>query len=143
MEEGIVAGGGSALLHASRELAAVKEAMINQDQRVGVEIIERAITRPCRTIAENAGVSGDVVVGKLRGGDSDFNVGYNAAVGEYVNMIESGVLDPTKVVRTALQDAASVAGLLITTEAMIADKPEPKKDAGAGAGMPDMGGMDF
>jgi len=154
VEEGIVAGGGSALLHASRELAAVKEAMINQDQRVGVEIIERAITRPCRTIAENAGVSGDVVVGKLLGGDSDFNVGYNAAVGEYVNMIESGVLDPTKVVRTALVDAASVASLMITTEAAVADiKDDDAGGAAAAAagmggmggmgGMPGMGGMGF
>lgn len=145
VEEGIVAGGGSALLHASKQLEALKGTVANQDQRVGVEIIERAITRPCRTIAENAGVSGDVVVGTLLGSDKDFNYGYNAATGEYCDMIANGVVDPTKVVRTSLVDAASVASLMITTEAAVG-QVEDKNAAPAmppGGGMGGMPGMGF
>ncbi len=138
--EGVVAGGGAALLYATRALEKVKPS--NDDQKVGVEIVRRAIQTPLRQIAENAGVDGAVVAGKLLEG-KDPNRGFDAQSGEYVDMIKAGIIDPTKVVRTALQDAASIAGLLITTEAMVAEKPE-KKDAhshGAPGGMGGMGGM--
>ncbi|RED48549.1 chaperonin GroEL [Aestuariispira insulae] len=138
VEEGIVAGGGSALLHAVKSLEGVKSKAVNADQEVGIDIVRRALQAPVRQIAENAGVDGAVVAGKLSEID-DFNQGFNAQTGVYEDLVKAGVIDPVKVVRTALQDAASVAGLLITTEAMVADKPEPK---GAGApAMPDMGGM--
>ncbi|UEM01195.1 chaperonin GroEL [Skermanella rosea] len=139
VEEGIVAGGGVALLYATKALDAIKPA--NDDQRVGVEIIRRALQAPARQIAVNAGVDGSIVVGKLIE-QTDTSFGYNAQTNQYGDMFQFGVIDPTKVVRTALQDAASVAGLLITTEAMVADKPEKKP---APAGMPGggMGDMDF
>jgi chaperonin GroEL len=140
VEEGIIAGGGTALLYAVRALNGLKPE--NNDQQVGIDIVRRALQAPVRQIAENAGFDGAVVAGKLND-QKDTNWGFNAQTGEYQNLVKNGIVDPTKVVRTALQDASSVAGLLITTEAMIAEKPEPKKDAGAGAGMPDMGGMDF
>jgi chaperonin GroEL len=136
VEEGIVPGGGSALLFAIKVLEKVKPG--NDDQRVGVDIVRKAIQSPARQIAENAGVDGAVVVGKLLE-STEKDIGYDAYNGVYTNMVKAGIIDPTKVVRTALQDAASVAGLLITTEAMVAEKPEPKKAGGA----PDMGGMDF
>ncbi len=135
VEEGIVAGGGVALLNAGKVLAKVETA--NEDQRVGVEIVRRALQTPVRQIAENAGAEGSIVVGKIseaKGGA----IGYDAQNDAYVDMFKAGIIDPTKVVRTALQDAASIAGLLITTEAMVADVPEKKDGAG---GMPDMGGM--
>ncbi len=135
VEEGVVAGGGSALLFATRSLAKITGE--NDDQRVGVDIVRRALQSPVRQIAENAGHDGAVVAGKLLE-QKDTNRGFDAQKGEYVNMIKAGIIDPTKVVRTALQDASSVAGLLITTEAMVTDIPE-KKDPMAGA--PDMGGM--
>jgi len=136
VEEGIVAGGGTALLYATKALAKLEGE--NDDQNVGINIIRKALTAPVRQIAQNAGFDGAVVSGKLlEQKDTDF--GFDAQVGEYTNLVKAGIIDPTKVVRAALQDAASVAGLLITTEAMIADMPEP---AGAGApAMPDMGGM--
>ncbi len=135
VEEGIVAGGGTALLYATKALAKLEGE--NDDQTVGINIIRKAIMAPVRQIAQNAGFDGAVISGKLlEQKDTDF--GFDAQEGEYTNLVKAGIIDPTKVVRTALQDAASVAGLLITTEAMIADKPEP---AGAGSGMPDMGGM--
>ena len=135
VEEGIVPGGGTALLYGLKALDGLK--VTNDDQKVGVEIIRKALTAPARQIVDNAGADGAVIVGKLlESKDSEW--GYNAQTGEFVNLIKDGVIDPAKVVRCALQDAASVAGLLITTEAMIADKPEPK---GEGGGMPDMGGM--
>jgi chaperonin GroEL len=135
VEEGIVAGGGTALLYASKALAKLEGE--NADQNVGITIIRKALQAPVRQIAENAGFDGAVVAGKLlEQKDTDF--GFDAQEGVYTNLVKAGIIDPTKVVRAALQDAASVAGLLITTEAMIADKPEP---AGAGGGMPDMGGM--
>ncbi|UEM23299.1 chaperonin GroEL [Skermanella mucosa] len=139
VEEGIVAGGGVALLYATKALDAIKPA--NDDQRVGVEIIRRALQAPARQIAVNAGVDGSIVVGKLIE-QTDTGFGYNAQTNQYGDMFQFGVIDPTKVVRTALQDAASVAGLLITTEAMVADKPEKKAPP---AGMPGggMGDMDF
>ncbi|MDX3978163.1 chaperonin GroEL [Shinella sp.] len=134
VEEGILPGGGVALLRAVKALDSLSTP--NQDQRVGVDIVRRAIEAPVRQIAENAGAEGSVVVGKLRE-KSDFSFGWNAQTGEYGDLYTQGVIDPAKVVRTALQDAASVAGLLVTTEAMIAEKP--KKDAApavpAGAGM--------
>ena len=125
-----------ALLYAPRALKDVKTA--NFDQKVGVDIMANALTVPCKTIASNAGEEGAVIVGKLLE-STDTNYGFNAQVGEYCDMVAAGIIDPTKVVRAALQDAASIAGLLITTEAMVAEKPEPA-DKAAG-GMPDMGGM--
>lgn len=135
VEEGIVAGGGSALLYATESLEGVKPQ--NDDQRVGVEIIRRALQSPIRQILENAGEDGAVIVGKLFDA-KDKNRGFDAQNGEYVDMIKTGIIDPAKVVRTALQDAASVAGLMITTEAMVADIPEKKEPA---MPSPDMGGM--
>jgi len=138
VEEGIVAGGGVALLYASEALSKIKTE--NEDQKVGVDIVRRALQWPAKQIAINAGVDGSIVVGKLLE-SKDRNLGFDAQTGEYRDLIKAGIIDPTKVVRLALQDAASVAGLLITTEAMVAEKPEPKKPlpgAGAGAGMGDM-----
>ncbi len=142
VKEGVVAGGGTALLYATKALANISPA--NQDQRVGVDIIRRSLQAPIRQIAENAGVDGAVVAGKLLEG-TDYNYGYNAATGEYTDMIKAGIVDPTKVVRTALQDAASVASLLITTEAMVTELPEPKEcSCGGHGGMPGgAGGMGF
>jgi chaperonin GroEL len=137
VEEGIVAGGGVALLYAAKALGKLKPE--NNDQKVGIDILRRALQAPTRQIAENAGVDGSVVIGKLLD-SSDTNYGYDAQTGEYTNMIKSGVIDPTKVVRLALQDAASVAGLLVTTEAMVAEKPEKKPAAPA---MPHGGDMDY
>jgi len=135
VEEGIVPGGGVALLYALKALKNVKGA--NPDIQFGVDIIRKAIQSPAKQIAENAGVDGAVIVGKLLESD-DANYGYDAYEGEFCDLVAKGIIDPTKVVRTALQDAASVAGLLVTTEAMVAEKPEKK---GAPAGGPDMGGM--
>jgi chaperonin GroEL len=133
VEEGILPGGGVALLRAVKALEGLKAA--NDDQRTGIEIVRKAITAPARQIVENAGGDGSVVVGKLLE-SSDYAWGYDAQAGEYGDLVKAGIIDPTKVVRTALQDAASVAGLLITTEAMVAELP--KKEAAPampGAGM--------
>ncbi|KPU84566.1 molecular chaperone GroEL [Marinosulfonomonas sp. PRT-SC04] len=135
VQEGVVVGGGVALMLAAKALADVKGE--NSDQDAGVAIVRRALEAPLRQIAENAGVDGAVVAGKVRE-SNDPTFGFNAQTEEYGNMFDFGVIDPAKVVRTALEDASSIAGLLITTEAMIAEKPAP---AGAGGGMPDMGGM--
>ncbi len=135
VEEGIVPGGGTALLYATKALAKVKPA--NDDQRVGVDIVRRAIQSPAWQIAENAGESGSVVVGKLLE-QTNASWGFDAQSGQYRDLVTAGIIDPTKVVRTALQDASSVAALLITTEAMVADAPEDKPAMPA---MPDMGGM--
>src|SRR6201994_4408656 len=142
VEEGIVAGGGVALLFASKVLPGLNAA--NNDQKVGIEIVRKAIQSPVRQIAENSGVEGSIVVGKLTD-KNDPNFGFDAQSGEYKDMVKAGIIDPTKVVRVALQDAASVAGLLITTEAMVADRPQPKSAAGMppGGGMGGMGGMDY
>ncbi|SEV94189.1 chaperonin GroEL [Cognatiyoonia koreensis] len=137
VQEGIVVGGGVALIQAGKTLEGLKGA--NSDQEVGIAIVRKAIEAPLRQIAENSGVDGSVVAGKIRE-SNDKSFGFNAQTEEYGDMFKFGVIDPAKVVRTALQDAASVAGLLITTEAMVADKPS-KDGAGAGGGMPDMGGM--
>ncbi len=139
VREGIVAGGGAALLYATKALADLKTA--NQDQNVGIDIIRKALQAPLRQIAENAGVDGAVIAGKLLE-SKDVNYGYDAQNGEFTDMIKAGIVDPTEVVRTALQDAASVGGLLITTEAMVTEIPEEKcgcnhsSDAASG-----MGGM--
>ncbi|WP_226622105.1 chaperonin GroEL [Alloyangia pacifica] len=135
VQEGIVVGGGTALVQGAKSLDGLTGA--NSDQNAGITIVRKALEAPLRQIAENAGVDGSVVAGKVRESD-DLKFGYNAQTDEYGDMFKFGVIDPAKVVRTALEDAASVAGLLITTEAMVADKPQ--KDAPAG-GMPDMGGM--
>ena len=134
VEEGIVPGGGTALLRASIVLDLKGE---NDDQTAGINIVRKALQSLVRQIAENAGDEGSIIVGKILESDTD-NYGYNAQTGEFGDMITMGIVDPVKVVRTALQNAASVASLLITTEAMIAELP--KKES-AGGGMPDMGGM--
>ena len=136
VQEGVVVGGGVALVQASKVLADLEGA--NPDQTAGIKIVARAIESPLRQIAENAGVDGAVVAGKVRE-SNDSNFGFNAQTEEYGDLFAFGVIDPAKVVRTALEDAASIAGLLITTEAMVADKPE--KAGAGGGGMPDMGGM--
>ncbi|MFD3191645.1 chaperonin GroEL [Sedimentitalea sp. HM32M-2] len=137
VQEGIVVGGGVALVQAGKKLEGLEGA--NNDQNIGIRIVRKALEAPLRQIAENAGVDGSVVAGKIRESD-DAKFGFNAQVEEYGDMFAFGVIDPAKVVRTALQDAASVAGLLITTEAMVADRPQKEGAAPAG-GMPDMGGM--
>ncbi|MBT3373638.1 MAG: chaperonin GroEL [Rhodospirillaceae bacterium] len=137
VEEGVVSGGGCALLYAADALKKVKTA--NDDQKVGVDIVRRSLQSPLRQIVENAGVDGAVVAGKLTEG-GNANQGFDAQNDKYVDMFKAGIIDPTKVVRAALQDAASVAGLLITTEVMVADADDD--DAGGmPGGMPDMGGM--
>ncbi len=140
VEEGIVAGGGVSLLYAIHALDALKPG--NDDQRFGIDIIRRALETPVRQIVVNAGSDGSIVVGKLTERDES-NIGYDAQNGEYVDMFQAGIIDPTKVVRAALQDAASVAGLLVTTEAMVAEKPEKKPAPPAGPGAGGMGDMDF
>jgi len=137
VQEGVVVGGGVALVQAGKALNGMEGA--NSDQTNGISIVRKALEAPLRQIAENAGVDGAVVAGKVRESD-DVTFGFNAQTEEYGDMFKFGVIDPAKVVRTALEDAASIAGLLITTEAMVADKPA-KEGAGAGGGMPDMGGM--
>ena len=145
VEEGIVAGGGVALLRAS---SLIKSEGVNADQKAGINIVRRALQSPARQIATNAGAEASIVAGKILD-NRKVTFGYNAQTGEYGDMIVMGIVDPSKVVRTALQDAASVAGLLVTTEAMIAEAP--KKEAagggmpgGMGGGMDGMGGgMDF
>ena len=133
VEEGIVPGGGVALLYATKALDKLKPE--NHDQQVGIDIVRRALAWPARLIAENAGIDGAIVVGKLLESKNS-NWGYDAQNGEYTDMVKAGIIDPTKVVRCALQDAASVAGLLVTTEAMVAEKPEKKKASAApGSGM--------
>ena len=144
VEEGILPGGGVALLRAAESLKKIRTQ--NDDQKTGVEIVRKALSTPARQIALNAGEDGSVIVGKILEKDQ-YNWGFDAQAGEYGNLVSKGVIDPTKVVRSAIQGAASVAGLLITTEAMVAEIPQKK---GAGGGMPGggmggggMGGMDF
>jgi chaperonin GroEL len=142
VEEGIVAGGGTALLRAAFNIKSEGE---NEDQQAGIDIVRKALEAPIRQIAENSGVEGSIVVGRIKTEKAAKTFGFNAQTEEYGDLVEMGIIDPAKVVRVALQNAASVAGLLITTEAAIADAP--KKDAGhshgPAGGMPDMGGMDF
>lgn len=139
VEEGTVAGGGTTLFYAAKKLHSIKGD--NEDQQAGINIVTRALQAPLRQIAENAGVDGAIVVGKLED-SKDPSFGFNAQTMDYVDMFKAGVIDPTKVVRTALQDAASVASLIITTEAMITDEPSEKNEGPAAGGMPGgMGGM--
>jgi chaperonin GroEL len=143
VEEGVLPGGGVALLRAIKALEKLK--VHNDDQRTGIEIVKKAISWPARQIAINAGEDGSIVVGKILEKDT-YAFGYDAQTGEYGNLVSKGIIDPTKVVRTALQDAASIAGLLITTEAMVAELPKkqsPAMPGGPGGGMGGMGGMDF
>jgi chaperonin GroEL len=140
VQEGIVPGGGVALLRASTNLGGLKGA--NSDEQVGIEIIRRAIQAPLKQIAENAGKDGAVIAGEVLR-DSTYTHGYDAQKDEYKDLVAAGIIDPTKVVRTALQDAASVASLLITTEAMVAERPEPKSAPAGGPPGGGMGGMDF
>jgi chaperonin GroEL len=142
VEEGIVPGGGTALLRAKAAVAKLKND--NADVQAGINIVLKALEAPIRQIVENAGVEGSIVVGKILENKSE-TFGFNAQTEEYVDMISTGIVDPAKVVRTALQDAASVSGLLITTEAMIAEMPREKAPAmpGGAGGMGGMGGMDF
>lgn len=141
VEEGIVPGGGVALLYAAKELEKLSTA--NFDQKIGVQIIQNALKTPVHTIAANAGVEGAVVVGKLLEQDNA-DLGYDAAKGEYVDMVKSGIIDPLKVIRTALVDAASVSSLMTTTEAIVVELPKEEKEAAAGmGGMGGMGGMDY
>jgi chaperonin GroEL len=138
VEEGIVPGGGVALARASLILSKLKAD--NDDQRFGIEIVRKAIQVPLRQISENAGEDGAVIAGKVLDRD-EYGWGYDAQTGEFKDLVKAGIIDPTKVVRTALQDAASVAGLLVTTEAMVAERPEKKAPSGGGGGMGGMGGM--
>src|SRR6202011_5559258 len=142
VEEGILPGGGVALLRAGEVLKKLRTH--NDDQKTGVEIVRKALSAPARQIATNAGEDGSLVVGRILDKDQ-YNYGFDAQNGEYVNLVAKGIIDPTKVVRAALQNAASIAGLLITTEAMVAEKP--KKESGApgmpGGGMGGMGAMDY
>ena len=136
VEEGVVPGGGVALIRARAAIADLRG--INHDQSMGIDIARRALEEPLRQICTNAGDEASVILNKVVEGKG--NYGYNAATGEYGDMLEMGILDPTKVTRTALQNAASVAGLIITTEAMVAEIPK-EEHAHGGGGMPDMGGM--
>ena len=142
VEEGILPGGGVALLRAGEELKKVRTQ--NDDQKTGVEIVRKALSWPARQIAINAGEDGSVIVGKILEKDQ-YSYGFDAQNGEYVNLVSKGIIDPTKVVRAALQNAASIAGLLITTEAMVAERPKKENAAPGmpGGGMGGMGGMDY
>jgi chaperonin GroEL len=142
VEEGILPGGGVALLRASEVLKKVRTQ--NDDQKTGVDIVRKALSWPARQIAINAGEDGSVIVGKILEKDQ-YAYGFDAQNGEYVNLVSKGIIDPTKVVRAALQNAASIAGLLITTEAMVAERPRKESGASAmpGGGMGGMGGMDY
>ncbi|HYZ42622.1 MAG TPA: chaperonin GroEL, partial [Stellaceae bacterium] len=140
VEEGVVPGGGVALLYASKTLGGLNSE--NDDQKVGIDIVRRALLAPARQILANAGEDGSMIVGKLLE-KGDANYGFDAQNGTYVDMIKAGIIDPAKVVRLALQGAASVAGLLVTTEAMVAEKPQNGAPPMPAAGMGDMDGMDF
>ncbi len=140
VEEGVVAGGGVPLARASLILSKLRAD--NDDQRFGIEIVRKAVQTPLRQIAENAGEDGAVIAGKILDHD-EYNWGFDAQTGEFKDLVKAGIVDPTKVVRTALQDAASVAGLLVTTEAMVAERPEKKAPAMQGGGMGGMGDMDY
>jgi chaperonin GroEL len=140
VEEGIVPGGGVALLRAAKALENLRGG--NEDQKVGIGVVRRALQVPARQIVQNAGDDGSIVVGRILD-EEQYTYGYNAQTGEYGDLVAQGVIDPTKVVRCALQDAASIAGLLITTEAMVAERPKEPAPPMPGGGMGGMGGMDF
>jgi chaperonin GroEL len=139
VEEGIVPGGGTAFLRAIETIETLEGE--NIDETTGIKIVRRALEEPVRQIAANAGIDGSIVVQKIKEGKGDF--GFNARTETYEKMFSAGIIDPTKVGRVALENAASIAGMLLTTECVVADKPEPKSAAGAPAGMPGMGGMDY
>ncbi|MFM8529013.1 MAG: TCP-1/cpn60 chaperonin family protein, partial [Ilumatobacteraceae bacterium] len=139
IEEGVVAGGGTALVRAKTPVAAVVESL-EGDERTGATIVLRALDAPARMIADNAGLEGALVVQRVSGESG--SIGLNAATGEYIDLVKAGIIDPAKVTRAALQNAASIAALVLTTECLVADKPEKKAAAAAGAGgMGGMGGM--
>jgi chaperonin GroEL len=140
VEEGIVPGGGVAFIRTQSALDAVK---LEGDEAVGLEIVRRAVESPLRQLANNAGQEGALIVQEVK--KRKGNEGYNVATGEYTDLVKAGVVDPTKVTRTALQNAASISGLLLTTEALVTELPEKEKSAGGppGGGMPGMGGMDY
>ena len=146
VDEGIVPGGGTTLIHLAGKLSGVKDSLTDAEEKLGVDIVARALEAPLRQLADNAGEEGSVVVEHVR--ESDVNTGFNAATGEYVDMIAAGIIDPAKVVRSVLQNAGSIAGMVLTTEALVVEKPEPEAAApdmggmgGMGGGMPGMGGM--
>ena len=140
VEEGVVAGGGVTLLYASKALGGLNPE--NDDQKVGIDIVRRALRAPARQIFANAGEDGSIIVGKLLE-QGDTNHGFDAQNGTYVDMVKAGIIDPAKVVRLALQGAASIAGLLVTTEVMVAEKPQKGSPAMSAGGMGGMDGMDF
>ena len=137
VEEGVVAGGGTAYINA---LPAVQQLMetLDSDEKTGAQIVLNALEEPVRQIAYNAGVEGSVIVNKIK--DSETGVGYNALTGEYMDMLKNGIVDPTKVTRSALQNASSIASMILTTESVVADKPDPAADAAAAAAMAGAGG---
>lgn len=143
MDEGIVPGGGASLIHLSPKVAELRDSLTIEEEKIGADIVLRAIQAPLAQIAKNAGVEGAIVVAKVQ--ESDANIGYNALTGQYEDLIASGIIDPAKVVRTSLQNAASIAGLVLTTEALVVEKPAPEPAmpdmGGMGGGMPGMGGM--
>jgi chaperonin GroEL len=138
VEEGIVPGGGVALIRAEKAVAALKPE--SADEKIGIEIVRRALEEPLRQIAQNAGLEGAIVVGKVRE-NADTNFGFNAQTEVYEDLVKAGVIDPAKVTRFALQNAGSISGLMLTTEALVAEIPEEKKDAGGAGGHGGMGGM--
>jgi len=143
VDEGIVPGGGASLIHLSPKVAELRDSLTIEEEKIGADIVLRAIQAPLAQIAKNAGVEGAIVVAKVQ--ESDANIGYNALTGQYEDLIASGIIDPAKVVRTSLQNAASIAGLVLTTEALVVEKPAPEPampdTGGMGGGMPGMGGM--
>ncbi|AFZ53441.1 chaperonin GroEL [Cyanobacterium aponinum] len=143
VDEGIVPGGGASLIHLSPKVAELRDSLTIEEEKIGADIVLRAIQAPLAQIAKNAGVEGAIVVAKVQ--ESDANIGYNALTGQYEDLIASGIIDPAKVVRTSLQNAASIAGLVLTTEALVVEKPAPEPAmpdmGGMGGGMPGMGGM--
>jgi chaperonin GroEL len=137
VEEGIVPGGGATLAHLVPDLETWAAANLTGEELIGAMIVTRALTAPLRRIAQNAGQNGAVIAEKVK--EKDFSIGYNAATNEYVNMLEAGIVDPAKVTRSALQNAASIAAMVLTTECIVVDKPEPKDGAPAAGG----GGGDY
>jgi chaperonin GroL len=135
IEEGIVPGGGAAFVHLSLMVDDFKATLTDPEERLGAEIVQKALLAPCRIIANNAGVEGDVIVEKVL--NSEWEMGYNAMTGEFINMLEGGVIDPKKVTRSGLMNSCSIAGMVLTTQAVITEIPEPIKPAAAGSGGPD------
>ncbi|HEY9847789.1 MAG TPA: TCP-1/cpn60 chaperonin family protein, partial [Candidatus Caenarcaniphilales bacterium] len=141
VEEGIVPGGGTTLAHLAPQLSSWAADSMQGEELIGATIVERSLTAPLKRIAENAGQNGAVIAERVK--EKDFNVGFDAAINEFVDMFDAGIVDPAKVTRSALQNAASIAGMVLTTECIIADKPEPKDAAPAGAGAGMGGDFDY